>query len=176
MTERTTKGVPGTQTVHHLDLDRRNDDHTGFVDAQHPSGPSFTIAILGPRSSRAAAARLRVALADGHLALGQIADDHVDPGSTSPICGPGLGGVGPELLPVVEVEDGGSGAVPRRHSLMVCGAARLVGETGRGHPEEVGISDGVAFELIRVDLHVGSLRVAVEGDREMVRGMDLTET
>jgi hypothetical protein len=54
-------------------------------------------------------------------------------------------------------------------------AARLLAQSGAGHPEDGGGADRVEVQLPGVDLQVGSLGAAVEVQREVVRREDLAE-
>ena len=77
-----------------------------------PSGPCLTIAKLHPGLAQRGGGALRVALADRHVALLEVAHrdvDQVDGGADVLVC---LLARRPEHRPVVEVEDGG--AVRRR--------------------------------------------------------------
>jgi hypothetical protein len=55
------------------------------------------------------------------------------------------------------------------------GPARLLGEAGDGHPEHARAPYGVEVELVRRDLEVRRLGLAVEVEREVVGREDLAE-
>lgn len=57
---------------------------------------------------------------------------------------------------------------PGPQRLQGRGATRLGAQAGAGRPEDPGGADRVEVQLVRVDLQVGGLGAAVEGEREVV--------
>jgi hypothetical protein len=55
------------------------------------------------------------------------------------------------------------------------GAAGLGGETGAGEPDDAGGAQRVKVQLVGGDLQIRRLGVAVEDEREVVRGEDFAE-
>ena len=143
--------------------------------ASTPFGPCLTIASGTPALVQRPRRRVGLALADGGLALVEVADRDVDEGQRllDPLAGLLAGG--PEHRPVVQVEDGvaaaGPGAQRRQRGLP----AGLLGQPGDGDPEDLRVADRVEVELVGVDLHVRRARAAVEVQREVVGREDLAE-
>ena len=77
--QRAAEGVAGAEPVDHLDRHGRHHDRLVRASAPStPAGPCLTTASSTPASSSASAAAVRVALADGDLALLEVADRDVD--------------------------------------------------------------------------------------------------
>ena len=61
------------------------------------------------------------------------------------------------------------------HAAKCVDARRLLRQPGDGGPEDAGVPDGVEGQVVGGEEEVGRCRVAVEVEREVVRGEDLAE-
>src|SRR5690606_25728370 len=111
---------------------------------------------------------LRVALAGGDLALLGVADGDGGVPQGLGVVRAGGGRIGPERGPPVEVEDGVRAAGAGPQGGEGGGAAGFLAEAGAGGPQDAGGADRVEVQFVRVDLQVGGLGAAVEGEGEVV--------
>ena len=172
--ERAAERVARAEAADDVDRDRL-DLHQLLARArEHALGPALDDRDLHAQLEQRRRRLVRVARADGDLDLVTVADRHgrVPERLARPPAGLGL--VGPEHRPVVEVVDGDRALASGQRSQRGL-AARLRGQPGAGGPEHLRGPDRVEVQLARLDRHVRRRRLAVEQQREVVRRVDLAE-
>src|SRR5919107_1245066 len=112
--------------------------------------------------------------AHGYLDFGLVADGHGGVPERLPVAVGRLLFRGPERRPVVQVEDRDARG-PLLEGREGRRTARLVGETGACYPEERRGRDRFEVEVLDRQVHVRGSWLAVEQEREVIGGVDLTE-
>ena len=175
MTERSAERVPRAETVHHVDEVRRHLDHLVGGLGEHTLGALLDDGEAHAPFEEGIRRTERFRLPDGDLALLAIADGdgHVLQRPCDLLSR--LGRVRPEHGSIVEVEDGVAGTVSELPRIEVRLTTRLLGESGDRGPQHAGSADRGDIQLVRRDVEVRRLRLAVEVQREVVRREDLAE-
>ena len=175
VTQRAAERVARAEAVDDVDRHRRHLDVGLAVVGEHALRALLDDRQRDPPLVQRPRRGVRLALADGGLALVEVADRDVDVGQRllDPLAGLLAGG--PEHRPVVQVEDGVAAAGPGPQRGQRGLAAGLLGQAGDRDPEDLRVADRVEVELVGVDLHVRRARAAVEVQREVVGREDLAE-
>ena len=177
--ERAAERVAGAEAAHDVDGHGRDlDELAGACGRARPSGPCLTIGDAHAELEQRRRRLVRVARPDGdrHLVAVADRDGRVAQRLARPAAGLGL--VGPEHRPVVEVVDRDrvlARVVARLERGERGAAARLGRQPGARRPEHARGADRVEVELVGRDRHVRRRRLAVEEQREVVRRVDLAE-
>ena len=173
--ERAAERVARPEPVDHLDRDRRHLDGLRARAREDALRAALDDRELDAELEQRGGRLLGVARPGHHGRLVAVADRHGGVLQRELRPAAGLGLVGPEHRPVVEVVDGDPAVVAGGERGERRAAARLLRQAGAGGPEHARGADRVVVELVGGDRHVGRRRLPVEEQREVVGREDLAE-